>query len=53
LISNIRDEITGVVYNDLSEIDIPAQFLLKYAPDPIAIMVESTFPSARYGMLDE
>ncbi|XP_031108678.1 uncharacterized protein LOC116013169 [Ipomoea triloba] len=52
-IANIGDGITGVVNNGLSEIDIPPRFLLNYGHDPIATIVESTFPSARYGMIDE
>ncbi|XP_019195634.1 PREDICTED: uncharacterized protein LOC109189298 [Ipomoea nil] len=35
------------------EIDISTWFLLKCGPDPIVTIVESTFPSARYDMLDE
>ncbi|XP_031131707.1 uncharacterized protein LOC116033092 [Ipomoea triloba] len=52
-IANIGDGITGVVNNGLSEIDIPPRFLLNCGHDPIATIVESTFPSARYGMIDE
>ncbi|XP_019152454.1 PREDICTED: uncharacterized protein LOC109149248 [Ipomoea nil] len=52
-IADIEGEITGVVNDGLSEIDIPVQFLLKCRPDLIATIVENAFPSARYGMLDE
>ncbi|XP_031108511.1 uncharacterized protein LOC116012985 [Ipomoea triloba] len=52
-IANIGDGITGVVNNGLSEIDIPPRFLLNCGHDPIATIVENTFPSARYGMIDE
>ncbi|XP_031112149.1 uncharacterized protein LOC116016128 [Ipomoea triloba] len=45
---DIGDGIAGVVNGGLSEIDIPPQFLLKCGHDPIATIVESTFPSSRY-----
>ncbi|XP_031116675.1 uncharacterized protein LOC116020335 [Ipomoea triloba] len=52
-IANIRDRIVGVVNDGSFEIDILARFLLKCGHDPIATIVESTFPSLRYDMLDE
>ncbi|XP_019197736.1 PREDICTED: uncharacterized protein LOC109191565 [Ipomoea nil] len=42
------DWFTGFVNNGLFEIDIPPRFLLKCRPDPIATIVEITFPSAKY-----
>ncbi|XP_019191681.1 PREDICTED: uncharacterized protein LOC109186202 [Ipomoea nil] len=51
-IADIGDGITGVVNDGLSEIDIPTRFLLKCGPNPIATIVENTFPSTRYGMFD-
>ncbi|XP_019173803.1 PREDICTED: uncharacterized protein LOC109169375 [Ipomoea nil] len=52
-IVDIGDGIARVVNNGSSEIDIPAQFLLKCGHNSIAPIVESTFPSSRYDMLDE
>ncbi|XP_019172817.1 PREDICTED: uncharacterized protein LOC109168231 [Ipomoea nil] len=52
-IVEIRDGIARVVNNGSFEIDIPAQFLLKCGHNPITSILESTFPSSRYGILDE
>ncbi|XP_019184866.1 PREDICTED: uncharacterized protein LOC109179843 [Ipomoea nil] len=52
-ITDIGDEIARVVNGGSFEIDILAWFLLKCGHDPIATIVESTFPSSRYDMLDE
>ncbi|XP_019179179.1 PREDICTED: uncharacterized protein LOC109174395 [Ipomoea nil] len=52
-IADIVDEITGLVNNGLFEIDIPPRFMLKCGPNPIATIVESIFPAAKYGMLEE
>ncbi|XP_019161175.1 PREDICTED: uncharacterized protein LOC109157791 [Ipomoea nil] len=52
-IADIGDEITGFVNNGLFEIDIPPRFMLKCGPDPIATIVESIFPTAKYEMLEE
>ncbi|XP_019178518.1 PREDICTED: uncharacterized protein LOC109173689 [Ipomoea nil] len=50
-IADIEYGITGVVNDDLSEIS--DRFLLKCGHDLIATIVESTFQSAGYDMLDE
>ncbi|XP_019173254.1 PREDICTED: uncharacterized protein LOC109168728 [Ipomoea nil] len=52
-IADIGDGITGFVNNDLFEIDIPPRFMLKCGPDPIATIIESIFPTAKYRMLEE
>ncbi|XP_019178356.1 PREDICTED: uncharacterized protein LOC109173570 [Ipomoea nil] len=52
-IADIEDGITGFVNNGLFEIDIPPRFMLKCGPDPIATIVESIFPTTKYGMLEE
>ncbi|XP_019151942.1 PREDICTED: uncharacterized protein LOC109148664 [Ipomoea nil] len=48
-----RDGITGFVNNGLFEIDILPRFMLKCGTNPIATIVESIFPTANYGMLEE
>ncbi|XP_019161036.1 PREDICTED: uncharacterized protein LOC109157639 [Ipomoea nil] len=52
-IADIGDKITGFENNGLFEIDIPPRFMLKCGPDPIATIVESIFPTAKYRMLEE
>ncbi|XP_019197943.1 PREDICTED: uncharacterized protein LOC109191747 [Ipomoea nil] len=52
-IADIGDGITGFVNNGLFEIDIPPRFVLKCGPDPIATIVESISPTAKYRMLEE
>ncbi|XP_019163486.1 PREDICTED: uncharacterized protein LOC109159830 [Ipomoea nil] len=52
-IADIGDGITRFVNNGLFDIDIPPRFMLKCGPDPIATIVESIFPAAKYGMLEE
>ncbi|XP_019159450.1 PREDICTED: uncharacterized protein LOC109156079 [Ipomoea nil] len=52
-IADIKDGIAGFVNNGLFQIDIPPRFMLKSGPDPIATVVESMFPTAKYGMLEE
>ncbi|XP_019191700.1 PREDICTED: uncharacterized protein LOC109186228 [Ipomoea nil] len=52
-IADIGNEIAGVVNGGSFENDILARFLLKCGHDRIATIVESTFPSSRYNMLDE
>ncbi|XP_073137587.1 uncharacterized protein [Henckelia pumila] len=45
-IANIGDGKTGEQNDGYATIDIPDDFLLKYCNDPIASIVESTFPSS-------
>ncbi|XP_019157965.1 PREDICTED: uncharacterized protein LOC109154687 [Ipomoea nil] len=52
-IADIGDGIAMVVNSGSFEIDILAQSLLKCGHNPIATIVEITFPNLRYGMLDE
>ncbi|XP_019185983.1 PREDICTED: uncharacterized protein LOC109180728 [Ipomoea nil] len=52
-LQDIGDGIARVVNTGSFEIDISALVLFKCGHNPIATIVESTFPSSRYDMFDE
>ncbi|XP_019158857.1 PREDICTED: uncharacterized protein LOC109155693 [Ipomoea nil] len=51
-IANIGDRIIGCQLDGESEITVPEDLLLKCEDDPIATIVDSTFPNFRLGIAD-
>ncbi|XP_019164327.1 PREDICTED: uncharacterized protein LOC109160496 [Ipomoea nil] len=51
-IANIGDGIIGCQLDGESEITVPEDLLLKCEDDPIATIVDSTFPNFRLGLVD-
>ncbi|XP_019160767.1 PREDICTED: uncharacterized protein LOC109157323 [Ipomoea nil] len=51
-IANIGDGTVGIHFDGGSDITIPERLLLECEDDPIATIVDSTFPNFRQGMVD-